>query len=367
MINIKQYQQAFDKLITGEHKKASVYVIGSASQEAGAPFNIHLSDIDLMMIVQARSLGDLTDLITQAFGLNSQLNGQRDDAVELFVALPDTISFYLTYLSITAGIDQLDEKDRLSGEQFATGLIRSKVIARRMYLHAAIDLCREFAMKLPNADTKFARRTAKRVLRTLKIILCAQVPEEDFELIEARLLHVHNFEDLAEFLPRFNRQGMASIWQEVLDGKNVDDWPGWMKEQNDIAMVFADFAREFKYDVKEHQLYSALCRLRDLLIVDAKNVICENDEVRRGFLIGQYADSLAGVVAKLALLGIPGLKDLSTPETPTLVRDAYFKVLDHLQNERNNIECFTASIALGDYSLNQAIEYLTRDSKAEVL
>lgn len=365
MIDAKRYKSEFDKLITDEYKEASVYIIGSASRGARTPFNVTLSDVDLMLIAEeASSFDSLTNLIKRAYALNDRLN-MDGDAVELFFALPHTASFYLSYLSITAGINHFLEEDRLCGREFKPMDITSKAIAREMYFHAAIELCHEFAKKLPNADTKYARRTAKRILRTLKIVVCAQASRKDFESTEAKLLHLHDFKDLAAFLPELH--SIAPMWNKVLKGEDVKDWPQWMREQNTLAMQFASWAQKFEYDVGMHQLFSTLCDLRDMLIVDAKNLIGEKDEAARGVLVGQYADKLAGMVVKLALLGISSLGDLSTSSTPAAVRDAYFKLLEHLQNERNDIGCLAASIILGDYALDEATKYLTRDSKAEML
>lgn len=351
--------------IVYERSGTSVYLAGSLSFQRERYFNPNLSDIDLFLTAACATLDDYVAHLDQVRQLSLQFNKEKGAVVDLFFMTQDLISSYFACLPVIWDPATFDNENLIfgSGGQFISAprqdVSPSMATKKQMYIAKALSFSDAYSDKLPVADTSLSRKTAKSILKGLKLIICAKTPTSKLAELERQLQHVVDFTQLEAFL--IESKTPVLHFKETLDdaikGKSIEDWPAWMICQNDMAIQLMRERFELSQALKDQRLYVSLGRVWDMLTLGLKEVTGEVDTERQLAQIAVFADNTASLITRLALGGVDALIDLEDENTPHSVKQGYEVMVKHLRHSDSSLRSLAASVALLEYAFIQTIAY----------
>lgn len=340
--------------------EASVLLLGSTSSLSGMPYNSRLSDVDLLCVPSLESFEDYVGYFEKIITLTQYLNRNDTDIVDVFSLSADTANLHFSYLSVLAGAHEVDLKKAILGVSTSIRVNGSpkKILRKHVYIVKAFDSLSLTQKQLPVADTSHARKVTKELLRTLKVTICA-LHQGGQRHLEDKLIHSNNFLDLEPFVSKFlgTKIPHLKMLQNVLKGEDIQDWPAWMIAQEEIAQ----WLNELECLVVEklpgvnRRLCGGIVQVRDMLLLDLKDIFRQKNDKIRAKMIHNYADSVAGVIVRLSMAGVPHLGDLTSGNVPARARAAYEVMVKHLADPRPNLGCLAAAVILLEFSLEQTV------------
>lgn len=351
-------ENTIKRTLVHQSAETSVFLIGSARSPKRLMFHEALSDTDLLIVPKARSLDDYTCHIKEIMRLSKTLDPDNKGTFDIFFISKDLAPLFFTYLK-AFGISTLSEREAVVGPKlsYSTVMSEPEVLVRQLFYQAeTVRLASELQRTLPVANTSEARHVVKEISRCCKTLLCSLVPISKLEALEDELMTAS---DIFAVKNIASRMGVTipvdDTMKAALDGQ-VDDWPGWMIAQEEMAKWFTQMesdiplARSDKRRLCEHIL-----EVRYMLFASLRNIFLEVNETRRLELISEYADRTASLLVVLGLAGISPLVDFSTDSTPMAVRQANDVLVRHLQSNKPTIECLAAAVVLLEFSFKSAV------------
>lgn len=341
-----------------------IYLVGSLSNYRESVFNSKLSDTDIVVVPEDGSLVGCEAHLKQTISLAAYLNASKERLVDVFF-LPGSITdLYLNCLSVYWGRRGLRSTDLLTGRPTLHHRPQRLAIEcqKALYVQEAIKLCDYYKFCLPIADTSQARKVAKRLLISCKLLICAAA-QEDILLKEEALFSVHTFADAKNFLgeTNFPTLKVGEYPDVVLKGHSVENWPAWMIAQEEFAQWLTEvhvkgLLSEMTNATGNGRLFIGICRMYDMLAIQLKNIVMAKEEEARTRLIGEFADRTASVIASLAWSGgVTALVDFEKSGTPEDVARSHEILVQHLQSAKTDIACLAASVTLLEYAFQKGI------------
>lgn len=359
----KQISSKLKAVFTHGSQDTDIYVAGSLRVSRESSFNASLSDIDLLIIPNGDSLDTYVKHYQQLISIPPKLTLPHDQLVEFFVLSSSIIEMYTHCLSTLINANRLYDEDRIFTASNKNSppyerVAPSLVTRQNLYKMAANKFCAEIVMRMPLADTSKARKTAKNLLAGLKLIICAKVDETRLNEMEKQLFAIYTFEQirpiLTDVLPEVSII-IDPIFQQALDGKACDDWSEWMVAQDVIAKQLLELT--FDMTNREKRFYDGMYQMRDMLVISVKNILNEADRMRRNELMDVFVHDAAGVIARLALMGVERLVDFDDIQTPQMVTESSEVLIEYLKGEPVNLRHMAASVILLEYGFKQSIVY----------
>lgn len=348
--------------LTAGRKDADVVFVGSLRAAAESVFHPALSDIDVLIVPSGDSLDFYVSHFERAIKIARKLNSQDGWLADVFVMSHRLANAHYSCLSIYSGTTSIETEDYIVNNglydraPFSNPDQRFK---KKLYMANAARACLDYGRLLPVADTRDARKTAKKLLRLLKIIICAHSEYDSLDKIEERLFSVGTFDAIVPVFEEVvqRRIEIGPHLNASLNDAVVSDWSGLMIDQSNLG----DFLQTINFDKlispEDEKIYGDLgWVLRDLLIVGLKDVICATD-VRRDELIKRYVDSAVSGVVRLALSGVDGLADLESDETPMKVRESYVSVTSYLEGSELTMYHVAAATILLEHAFSLGYQY----------
>ena len=346
------------KTLVNYNLEASVLLLGSTSQLSGMPYNSRLSDIDLLCVPSPLSFQDYVTCLEKTFFLTEELNKNKSDIVDVFLLSSTVANLHFSYLSVLAGASEIDIKSAIVKASDSIRLFKSPTPAfcTQLYIAKSFDMISIAQEQFPIADSSHARKVAKELLRALKVTFCA-LNEGDLRSLENELMLINSFSGLERMMVSFPLGSMPhlSMLECILEGKDIEDWPVWMIAQEEIARWFEQLEAYMikKLPRPNRRLYRGIVQVRDMLLLDLKDIFLQFDRSARLEMIQHYADAAAGVMVKLSIAGVPGIGDLTSTSTPVKVREAHDIIVSHLITPQPSLSCLAAAVILLEYALEQ--------------
>jgi hypothetical protein len=353
-------------LIIHGRENTNVYFVGSLSDTQNTSFNPRLSDIDLLFTPVCNSLDDYVSNFEQVMRINTLLNQPSDRLVESFMMSSRLAPHYFKILPVLAGSSTFKTADLVFGEGLKfdiSEVVKPSEAARRgLYGAKSLRFCDEYAYLLPVADTGKARKTAKMLFRGMEFMICAKATAEGLSGTETNLMKMNTFDEvLAVFSKTYDCvfTGDTALLQKTLDGETIEDWAAWMVVQEEFAQLLVHLNRDSKLSVDERRFSTGLSQVRDLLYRDLKNILSLSvDEDIQNIRVGEFADDAASATVKLALAGVTSLGDLEVYGTPSLVKEGYGVMVEHLKGEVKGLRVLAAAVVVLEYAFEQALATL---------
>jgi predicted nucleotidyltransferase len=356
-----QVKDAIQASLRYHPKETNVYFVGSLSRDGRVSFNPKLSDVDLLITASCDTLEEYAKYFREIEELNSKFRNKKD-VYDIFFISDSILDSYLSTLSIIWDNNLINEENLIfgSGERRVStkGTIPNQRTVHQLYIAKSLDFCVEYARKMPFADSKQARKVAKSLLKGLKLLICAHTSPPRLRQVENELQMLMTFEEVVPVLCRSLKREfhLNKKFDKVLGEGFVEDWPTWMAMQNEAVDQLAHLIPSLYKVSTEQQLHMALCMLWDMLTLDLKEIMWEADREHQKNQIMEFADTTAGLVAKLALGGVQALVDFDDQDTPTKVRQSYEIMVEHLgHNDTPTLKCLAASVILLEYAFSQGI------------
>jgi hypothetical protein len=356
-------------LVERGNENIEIYFIGSLRDAAKDSFHTSLSDVDLLIIPNCDSINDYLSHFNFAMRVASELNGGKGQLADVFLMSSSIAYAHYSFLSVFAGTNEARVEDRIFGENIesvAQHVHFPSSVLKKFYVAKATRFCNDYGNGILSvADTSMARKTTKELLRGIKTIICASVDDEHLASTEKILFSIGTFGMLKPIFKAVTKHELRvdKILDEVLAGKNVDDWPRWMIAQDRLSQLLMKIELD-QLRLDEERRFDAMGRiLRDMLIVDAKNVISIDDDGMRIKLIEEYINNTASIIVKLALTGVDELGNFEHGSSPDVVIESYELVVDFLKKNNSNgdLRTFTAATILLEYAFNKGLEVAMRN------
>ena len=149
---------------------------------------------------------------------------------------------------------------------------------------------------------------------------------------------------------------LDDIFQEVMDGARVTDWPLWMTTQEDYVYWLTELEKNIpEQKTREERLFGGIMAVILMLMFNLKDILGEPDPERLAPKIHDFADKTASILVRLALSGVSSLVDFTTKSTPERVKVSYEIVIKHLQTSQPTMECLAAAVILLEYALERGV------------
>lgn len=371
MVSSSRYSSILDEVpVYMEHSREDVdlYLVGSARASKKRFFSAELSDLDLLFVCNTQSIDDYVDHFTHIINLQTKLSSHKDQLIEAFFASVSIVQLHFLCLSTIGGSEDLARQDLLYGSgrqgQTKSDIIPSDLSKKNLYLARATSFCNEYGRLLPIADTARARKTSKVLLRGLKLLICANTPEQKLNAMEKMLFSVATFHEINTIFRQATGEDLqvGEILEKALAGEDVGDWPEWMIAQDKIARQLLHFGERRQLSLSDMRLYETMTVvIHDMLIAGLKNIFSEKNAQIREKQIGEYADKTASLVVKLALSGVEKLINLESLGTPLIVKSSYQGFIKHLQGDLiPSLRVLAMAVILLEYSLTQSVAYVNQ-------
>jgi len=351
------------KTLVYNTKETSVFLIGSTSSMGSMLFNAKLSDTDLLIISNCRSIGDYVESYRQALSVSSALNEGLFGSVDVFPLTEHIVSRYFSCLSVLAGSTSLNNHEPLFGRNMESSMshkeMPSALFRKKLYCAEALRLSRKSQEMLPMADTARTRQVIKEVTRALKVFICAVVPLAELESTEEKLFSIKDLRTLKTMVDDVIAEPVpiGPALAVALEVDKIADWSQWMVDQVELSYWFAEVESYVLIsEVKERKFFESIVQVRNMLLPEMRNIFFEKDADIRSEVIGRYADEAAATIAQLGLLGVPELLDFTTDNTPQIIQQSYEILVEHLQERGSGFRCLAAAVILLEFSLQCAID-----------
>lgn len=358
MTELNEIQSAVSKILGSRNGEASIFFIGSAKRKGGPSFISGLSDIDLFVVPPCNSLVSYKEWLEATINLSGELNQSNEQLFDVFLLSKRIAGQHFACLSILAG--RIPSKsEAISGDSsiLVYKNLTSEDFYRKMYQAKEQIFSDQCVEQFPVADTSKARKTAKLLLYFLKVFVCTYDLESNLSQLEEELFDVKDFSILQKRIEKLMQAAMPDldVFQEALDREKVSDWPAWMIAQEELVYwILSNKPKSFR-DKTEERFFKAICEVRDMLMLDLKGILHEQDVSLRQEKISEYVDKTASVLVKLALCGAPALADLTNAVTPLIVRQSYDMLVSHLKSARTDEMCLAAAVVLLEYALEESV------------
>jgi len=358
------FSSEFTSLLKKYPVPVEIYIVGSSSNKQLGHFSHVLSDIDLMITPDLKGFDDYVAGIGAARQVSVLLNSEPDQLVDVFILNRRISDMYFACLSAIWGFNQLDKADLVYGTLPLEREVPSQAIDTRhrkaLYVSKAAHFCNQLAHDLPQADASSARKTAKDIIKCLKVTACALAPLESLNDIEKEVFATKDFQKVISQLDHGHDD-----WGELVDGLQkiinegrVEDWPAWMMLQDAAARQLLMYLPGLRQQANDDRFYAALWQVWDLLTKGVKDVLLTDREKLFPGAISEFADRVTGIIVKLGLAGVDELIDFETDATPNDVKRSYQLIVDHLQEDdmhRGDIALLGASVVLLEYAFENAL------------
>lgn len=348
--------------VLGSHdeREASIFFMGSISRASkDRSFIEGLSDIDMLVVPSCDSVDGYEKWLNLVQRLSQELNYSRGQLFDVFLLSERVVGLHFGCLATLAGALPKKSAQISKGSQ-VYGLKKTYINADvriKMYQAMAANMIRDAQSILPAADTAQARKTLKFVRKLLKAIICSYTNASDLDRVEEQLIDICEFTSLKSLVDEHvvDKIPLEDIFQEVLDGDKVKDWPQWMTAQEHLLYWLNDIDIPI-LNTKDARLYDTITQIVHMLMLDLKAVLGEPNEAKRSEKISDFGDKTASMVVRLALAGVDLLLDLTTSSTPLRVRQGYGILVNHLKSSSQaSVECLAASIILLEYALECSV------------
>ena len=356
MDELDKIQSALSKVLGSRERGASAFFLGSTREQGASSFIPDLSDIDLLLVPESNSLKAYREWVDDLVYLNKELNRPDGQLFDIFALSRNIAAIHFACLSTLAGRVPREE-DTIFGKQFALKSITSDDVYKRLYKAEFLIFRQRCLESFPVADTSRARKTAKFLLRFIKVFICACDSKTELSHLEAQLCDIKDFSGLQEYLKKITNSSLPQfdLFQKALDGETVDDWPAWMMAQEELTYWLVDNTPDFFKDKSEQRFFVTVCQVRDMLMLGLKDILSLQDDEERRRRIGEFADKTASILVKLAMSRVVKLADLTTETTPIRVKDSYEVLVHHLKSTRADEMCLAASVILLEYALEESV------------
>jgi len=357
-----QISNKLKALVVYSPQNTNIYVVGSLRVSRELSYNAKLSDIDLLIVPVCDSLDDYVAHFKQLINIADKLNLPSDQLVEFFILPSSIVDIYTTCLSVISGDSKLQDEDLVykakdhGADQPQEQLVPSLKARKGLYVAASEKFRGDYARLMPVADTGRARKTAKCLLRGLKLIVCAHTDEDSLMKMEQRLTSVDTFSQMRPILSELVKDTdftIDDIWQDTLDGHAVDDWSEWMMAQEAVAKQL--LGHRFDMDNADVRFYDGLYQARELLVAGIKNVLNEKRLDYQKEYMETFANDTASVIVKLALSGVECLIDFEDTATPSIVSDSSVLLIEYLKGDLVSLRHMAACVVLLEYAFKQSL------------
>jgi len=346
-----QISDELDTLITHDQSEVNVYLIGSMGYFNSASFNPVLSDADLLYIPNCRSLDDYVEHLTQAMKIARNFDSNAEP-VDVFFLNKTIADIHLSCLSMILSANSVYGEDIIfgRGEWKVVGRdMPTSEIRKCLYKSYTTTFLVNYLNLLPRSNTELARKTVKELLRAIKMLMCSEIDLSLFEKYEKKLFSVNTFAQL-EVLYKGIDKGSIQLLDTVLKTGVVDDWSAWMVAQEKVA---EQLLKTIPKEMEDLRFYTALCQVRELLMVRMKDIILESTTSKQSRMMEEYVDEAIGVVTRLGIIGLDELAAFSE-DTPEIVRESFEHLVDYLEgSEAINTLHLAASVVILEYALEQ--------------
>lgn len=311
------------------------------------------------MVPDYDSVTDYAAHLKQATEIHKTLNHSEDDLTEIFVMSSRSAYGYFKLLPVLASSEELAHEDSLFGlhnPKLHSPTSLSPEGRRNLYIAFADQFRSEYLNLLPVADTSKARKTAKRLLRGIKVIICANTAADELAVMERTLSSLNTFDEITPLYQKITGEKIIAgdSIACALQGEAIDDWALWMTDQEEVARGLL-IARIPELKQGELRFYDGMQKiLLDMLIIDLKDIICQREDVVRRELIESYVDAAAGLTARLALCGVESLSDFEE-SAPRDVLQSYEILVDHLKNGGSDFHDLAAASIMLEYAFEQSV------------
>lgn len=345
----------------------AIYALGSTSDSSEELYNPRVSDRDLLFVANSPTFKDHLDHFKSVKKVAEKLTSAQDDLYDTFFMSQDIAVLHFSCLPVLAGDTSLRKENFIWGDAILPSLpnayLPSEEFRRELYHARAAYLCRKYIECSPEADTSLARKHTKLLMRILKSLLCAYSKVEDLRDTEQILLKINKFRDIQKLFPaRFDSDlYIDPIFQGVLNGNSVRDWPQWMSAQYVTAKQLLSLQLYNKPTPDEYLFYSTISEmLQGMLALGVKNLLSAKKD-RLETEMEEFVNHASKHVATLALTGVESLKDLESPLTPTIVKQSYKEIVRCLAGEKKaDMEATVSALILLEYAVKEGIVYANK-------
>lgn len=338
-----------------------MYFMGTSRSFRSPLFHPKLSDLDLLYTPEYNSLEGYAKHFQQATKIAFNLRKSQRQLVDVFVLSPRILGLWLACLSVLTDSNKIYDEDCIfynSGKRVVLdSIIPTAECSQALYVAMSEMLYEKHNTILPFADTTKARKTAKDLLKWLKLIICANTPPSRLFEIETKLFSVATFKEIKPFFDKTTNINLQTdvILDSVLRGNNIEDWAAWMVAQEALLKQLDSIRSNpgAGLKVNNRRLFEGMCRAYTMLVMTVKAIVVAKNEARRSKLIEEFAFSTASVLVQLALSGVKSLE--SFEGAPKLIVESYEVLEKHLSSNARDDRLLAASAILLEYALKKSI------------
>lgn len=352
-------QATLSKILGSHDRGASIFFLGSAANLKGSSYIPGLSDIDLLVVPRCGSLQEYKKWLEITSMLHEKLNQESSQLYDIFMLSDRIASLHFACLSTLAG--PLLSNSALVDKKYSLTQLSKTYIDPRTRINIYRAMLRHMINKaksqLPMADTRQGRKTVKFLRKLTKAVICSYAEPDEIELLEENLQSIGDLNSLSELVNRKLRHGppFDDIFQTILNGERVSDWPAWMIAQEELIYWMDQVEKNLpSQNIKDTRLFGGIVKVILMLLIDLKTILGLQGE-KREKRIGKFADETASAIVQLALSGVSSLVDFTTISTPARVNESHQILVNHLEDSRSNMECLAASVILLEYALERSI------------
>lgn len=333
----------------------TLYVVGSRRNVHPNHFNKQWSDLDVLLCTDSPSYDHLARRMGRVIEVNDRLR-QAGCVADIFLLNSDIVSDYFTSLSVLWGFRSLDTKDLIFGLSISYDLQKqvSNDYKLKLYQSAALAFCNTYSTELPHVETQFARRSAKRILRGLKLIACSFAGASELKGFEERLFRANRVEDVLSEIRSTTlkpKEKSVELFQEILDQAHVKEWADWVTCQYEFAKYF----NELRGEITAEYGYESIVKVWNLLTLDLKNILLENDIAKRQMASKRFISEALSATLRLAFHGVEALVDFNDHHTPAKIKEAYDALTAYLEHDTADLEQVAATALLLGYAYRQSL------------